>query len=93
MARPTCFNLGVPGYEKTIVCLANSRKPSRRCLAGKTYENGRVGEWVRPVSSRPNQEISNCDREYDVAGRMEGVLQRGASPKISDLEDRSANMG
>ena len=32
-----------------IVCLANSRKISGRCIAGKIMDSGK---WIRPVSSR-----------------------------------------
>lgn len=60
-------------YSKTIVCLANSRKLSGRCVAGKVYENGRFGEWVRPISNRPNEEISEEDRRYR-DGRRADVL-------------------
>jgi hypothetical protein len=37
---------------KRIVCLANSRKMSGRCLAGRELINGLPGGWVRPVSAR-----------------------------------------
>ena len=33
-----------------IVCLANSRRPPGRCVAGKVIEeDGRIGGWIRPV--------------------------------------------
>lgn len=51
-------------YKKTIVCLANSRKMSGRCVAGKVYDDGHFGEWVRPVSEREHEEISERDRRY-----------------------------
>ncbi len=47
---------------KRIVCLANSRKNREHCIAGKEYENGKVGGWVRPVSSRPSKAINDSER-------------------------------
>lgn len=52
-------------YIKTIVCFANSRKTSGRCIAGKEWRNGIPGEWVRPVSMRSTHEISEIERRYD----------------------------
>jgi hypothetical protein len=52
-------------YEKTIACLANSRKISGRCIAGKEYINGEFGAWIRPVSNRSDEEISEEDRRYE----------------------------
>lgn len=49
--------------EKTIVCLANSRKISGRCIAGK--EINAPNSWVRPVSSREHEEISEEERRYE----------------------------
>lgn len=39
-------------YNLTIVCLANSRKPGGRCVAGKELEKGKVGKWIRPIGVR-----------------------------------------
>ncbi len=52
-------------YAKTIVCLANSRKMSGRCIAGKALNGGVPAEWVRPISTRDHHEISEEDRRYE----------------------------
>ena len=50
-----------PNSIETIVCLANSRKISGRCVAGKrTGDNS----WFRPISDRIGHEISELDRRY-----------------------------
>lgn len=52
-------------YFKTIACFANSRKLSGRCVAGKEISaTCQLGAWVRPVSSRPKQELSPIERRY-----------------------------
>lgn len=52
-------------YSKTIVCLANSRKTSGRCIAGKEVLDDGYGEWIRPISLRDTSEISEEERRYD----------------------------
>ena len=62
-------------YLKRIICLANSRKMSGRCVAGLELERGRISGWIRPVSSRPHGEISLYDQN----------LADGSEPSLLDI--------
>src|SRR3954454_3491042 len=62
-------------YSKTIVVLANSRKISGRCVAGKEVAGTGFGNWIRPVSARPVGELSEGDRQF----------QDGTDPKLLDV--------
>lgn len=52
------------GVTKRILCLANSRKLHGRCVAGKELVDGAAASWVRPVSSRLHQEVSEREQRY-----------------------------
>ncbi|MGY2209643.1 dual OB domain-containing protein [Pseudomonas pergaminensis] len=52
-------------YDFEIICLANSRKHSGRCIAGKIINGERQGEWIRPVGTSVSREITERDRGYD----------------------------
>ena len=61
---------------KRIICLANSRKLSGRCIAGKEIlPDERLGGWVRPVSDRENEEVSEYERQYE----------NGSDPRVLDV--------
>lgn len=64
-----------PKYTKVLLCLANSRKISGRCLAGKEIDGSNIGGWIRPISTRPTGELSEEDRRF----------QNGQDPKLLDI--------
>jgi hypothetical protein len=54
----------IMGETKRIVCLANSRKPDGRCVAGVELTERGYGAWVRPVSRREGHAVSEYERQY-----------------------------
>ena len=66
------------GNVKRIVCLANSRRPGGRCIAGKELlPDGRPGGWVRPISARIDDGVSKEERQY----------ADGSDPRVLDVID------
>ncbi len=65
----------MPGYTKTLLCLANSYKTSGRCLAGVEVCQDGTLQWIRPVSAREHGEISEQERMY----------ADGTDPRVGDI--------
>lgn len=80
-------------YSKKIVCLASSRKPGGRCVAGKELLPDGYGVWVRPVSARSSAEITFKEREFE-NGQEPAILDVvdipmiGAVPRVHQTENQ-----
>jgi hypothetical protein len=53
-----------PNYRKTILCLAKSWRPHGHCVAGKIFDNGQAGAWLRPVNAKNGNAASDADLQY-----------------------------
>jgi hypothetical protein len=71
--------------ERRIICLANSKKFKGRCLAGKLYTHGRIGDWLRPVSNRPDDSLNKLERQVgkDSEPQLLDILEFGIKKSIS----------
>lgn len=70
-----------PNYSKKIICLASSRKPGGRCVAGKEVLVNGYGGWIRPISTRDGAEINLGERQYQ-NGREPEILEIISIPMI-----------
>ncbi len=82
MAGATEIRGAKVNYTRTIVCLANSRRHSGRCIAGKEVLESGFGDWIRPISGRPTAEVSEEERRYE-DGQDIRVLDIVAVPMIA----------
>lgn len=62
-------------FSKTLICLANSVRNQKHCVAGKEWTDAGPGKWIRPIHSEADQEISTADQTY----------QNGKHPIPGDL--------
>src|SRR4051812_9295660 len=78
---------------KTIDCLANPRKLSGRCLAGKEPSGSSVGQWIRPVSARATEEGLGTREGNVLCVRTRTLAQVGSIRRPSVLGSFHATAG
>lgn len=61
--------------QKTIICLANSKKHGDSCVAGIELLDGTLGSWIRPLGRRDGHGISSAEQ----------VLPDGEIPRVLDV--------
>jgi hypothetical protein len=71
-------------YTKTILCLANSRRPGGRCVAGKEVSNSRIGGWIRPINEQNGYAISESDLQLE-NGTAADVLDVLTIPMVQPM--------
>jgi hypothetical protein len=79
-------------YHKTILCLANSRRPGGTCFAGKEFAGGKSSGWIRPVNAAHGGAVSANDRIYQDGSHAElldivKVPLQAAKPHLHHQED------
>lgn len=69
--------------KEDFVCLANSRRPGGRCVAGKEIKGKTIGGWIRPVHAHdPNSIFDNTPGALlEYATRC----QDGRVPELLDI--------
>jgi hypothetical protein len=70
-----------PKYTKTILCLANSRRPGGRCVAGKELSGGKIGAWMRPINGQNGNAVSELDLQLE-NGTVADVLDVLTIPMV-----------
>lgn len=79
-------------YHKTILCLANSRRPGGTCFAGKEFAGDKISGWIRPVNAANAGAVSAKDRLFKNGSHAElldivKVPLEAAKPHLHHQED------
>ena len=71
-----------PNLMEDVICLANSRKHSGRCIAGKRVSDG---SWIRPIGAGPGHEITELDVADGQVALVVGALGLGAAALLMQV--------